>query len=91
MDDNLASISTNCAALGSALLITQRSYGLAVALVFASLRRYRRATWPGQLCQPPDRGGPAACPRPFRGIPIQLITAGLMAMALLGFYGLTLD
>ena len=29
--------------------------------------------------------------RPFRGIPIQLITAGLMAMGLMGFYGLHLS
>ena len=35
MDDNLASIGTNCAALGCALLISQRSYGLGTALVFA--------------------------------------------------------
>ena len=33
MDDNLASIGTNCAALGCALLISQRSYGLGSALV----------------------------------------------------------
>ena len=32
-----------------------------------------------------------SCPRSFRGIPIQLITAGLMAMALVGYYGLHLD
>ena len=31
-----------------------------------------------------------ACPRPFRGAPIQLITAGLMALALVGYYGLNL-
>ena len=30
------------------------------------------------------------CPKSFRGVPIQLITAGLMAMALLGYYGLYL-
>ena len=29
--------------------------------------------------------------RTFRDIPIQLITAGLMAMALFGFYGLHVD
>ena len=31
------------------------------------------------------------CPRVFRGVPIQLITAGLMAMALVGYYGLYLE
>ena len=29
-----------------------------------------------------------SCPRPFRGVPIHLITMGLMAMAMIGFYGL---
>ena len=28
------------------------------------------------------------CPKPFRGAPIMLITAGLMALSLVGFYGL---
>ena len=28
------------------------------------------------------------CPKVFRGLPIQMITAGLMALALMGFYGL---
>ncbi|RAZ95449.1 electron transport complex subunit RsxA, partial [Klebsiella oxytoca] len=27
------------------------------------------------------------CARAFGGVPIQLITAGLMAMALMGYYG----
>jgi len=31
------------------------------------------------------------CPKSFRGVPIQLITAGLMAMALVGYYGLYLE
>ena len=35
IDENLASITTNCAALGVVLLISQRSYSLGAALVFA--------------------------------------------------------
>ena len=31
------------------------------------------------------------CPKAFRGIPIKLITDALMALALLGFYGLHLE
>ena len=30
------------------------------------------------------------CPKAFRGAPMELITAGLMALALVGFYGLHL-
>ena len=34
MDENLASITSNCAAMGAALLIAQRGYGLGAALLF---------------------------------------------------------
>lgn len=88
MDGNLAAVSTNCAALGSALLIAQRSYGLGTALVFAlsggvgvTLALASFASLQGEVDL-------ERCPRAFRGTPIQLITAGLMAMALVGFYGL---
>ena len=91
IDGHLASISTNCAALGSALLVVQRSYSLGSALVFAlcggvgvTLALASFASLQGEVDL--DR-----CPRSFQGVPIQLITAGLMAMALMGYYGLYLD
>ena len=34
MDENLSSITSNCAAMGAALLIAQRGYGLGAALLF---------------------------------------------------------
>ena len=90
-DKNLASVTTNCAALGSALLVAQRGYSLGSALLFAlcggvgvTLALASFASLQGEVDL--DR-----CPRVFRGAPIQLITAGLMAMALIGFYGLNLD
>ena len=90
MDGNLAAIPSNCAALGTALLISQRSMSLPAGLVFAFFGGVGAAlALVGFACLQNsvdlDR-----CPRPFRGIPIKLITAGLMAMALVGFYGLTL-
>ena len=91
LDENLASVTTNCAALGSALLVAQRGYSLGSALLFAlcggvgvTLALASFASLQGEVDL--DR-----CPRVFRGAPIQLITAGLMAMALIGFYGLNLD
>ena len=86
VDDNLSSVSTNCAALGSALLVVQRSYslgsalcgGLGAALALASFASLQKEVDLNR------------CPRAFRGVPIQLITAGLMAMALMGYYGLYL-
>lgn len=82
-------ITTNCAVLGTALTNIQRSYGFiesicfgfAAALgftlaivVFAGLRARMRYSDP---------------PRAFRGFPLTLIAAGLLAMAFAGFSGIS--
>ena len=84
-------ITTNCAVLGVALLNTQNDYsfigsvvygltggvGFLLAIVlFASVRERLDAT--------------ADCPKAFEGFPIALITAGLIALAFMGFSGLKL-
>ena len=91
LDSSLAATSSNCAALGAALLSSTRGYmldqalmfafcgGLGVLLVLVSFAGLREAV------------GFVDCPKAFRGIPIKLITAALMALALLGFYGLHLE
>lgn len=81
-------ITTNCAVLGVALLVTQDSrsfleavlYGLGggigfalVIVLFAGLR---------------DRLETADVPLPFKGSAIALVTAGIMALAFMGFAGL---
>jgi electron transport complex protein RnfA len=81
-------ITTNCAVLGVALLNTQEShtfmqslvYGFASALgftlvmvIFAGLR---------------ERLATADVPETFAGPPIAFVTAGLLALAFLGFAGL---
>ncbi len=81
-------ITTNCAVLGVATINAQATYsvwlstingffsgvGFAVALVlFASLR---------------ERLEMAKVPKPFEGMAIALITAGILAMAFMGFSGL---
>lgn len=83
-------ITTNCAVLGSALINIQKDYsflesvtfgltaaiGFTVAiLIFAGVRARLRFAEP---------------PKPFRGIPILLISAGLIAMAFSGFSGISL-
>ena len=90
MDSNLSSISTNCAALGSALLISQRSYGLDSALIFALCGGIGATLALASFASLQKEVDLNRCPTAFRGIPIQFITAGLMAMALLGYYGLYL-
>ena len=81
-------ITTNCAVLGVALVNVQKGYdflqsvvngaaggiGFTVAIVlFASIR---------------ERVDKTNCPKSFRGFPIALISAGLMALAFMGFSGL---
>jgi len=83
-------ITTNCAVLGVALVNAQQGYdflqsvlsgtcgglGFTVAIVlFASVR---------------ERVDKADCPKAFRGYPIALISAGLIALAFMGFSGLSI-
>ncbi|MBR5459905.1 MAG: RnfABCDGE type electron transport complex subunit A [Clostridia bacterium] len=83
-------ITTNCAVLGSALINIQKNYsfiesvtfgltaaiGFTVAiLIFAGVRARLRFAEP---------------PKAFRGIPILLLSAGLIAMAFSGFSGISL-
>ena len=90
MDDNLAAISTNCAALGSALLIAQRSYGLGSALLFALFGGIGATLALASFANLGEEVSFESCPKCFRGTPILLLTAGLMALSLVGFYGLHL-
>ena len=83
-------ITTNCAVLGAALVNVQNNYdffqsvffgfcgglGFTLAIVlFASVR---------------ERVEKADCPACFKGFPITLINAGLLALAFMGFSGLKL-
>jgi electron transport complex protein RnfA len=81
-------ITTNCAVLGVALVNVQAGYdflqsvingaagglGFTLAIVlFASVR---------------ERVDKTDCPQAFKGVPITLIAAGLLALAFMGFSGL---
>ena len=83
-------ITTNCAVLGVALVNAQEGYdflqcvvngacgglGFTLAIVlFASVR---------------ERVDKSDCPESFRGYPIALISAGLIALAFMGFSGLSI-
>lgn len=90
MDANLASITSNCAAMGTALLVAQRSYGIGEAFLYglfgglgATIALMSFAGLRGEVSL-------KHCPKCFQGMPIELITAGLMALSLVGFYGLHL-
>ena len=83
-------ITTNCAVLGVVLLNVQNSYNFIESVVygitgglgfllaiflFASVRERLDATMD--------------CPKAFEGYPIALVTAGLIALAIMGFSGLS--
>lgn len=88
LNEYLSLVVYNCAVLGVAFIITLRSYSLGQSLLYAL------ASGVGVLgvlvifTGMQDQASFDYCPKVFRGLPIQLITAGLMAMALMGFYGL---
>lgn len=80
-------ITTNCAVLGVALLNIQNGYGFIESvvygltgglgftmaiLIFSSIR---------------ERLEDCDCPKSFRGFPIALLAAGLLALAFMGFSG----
>ena len=84
-------ITTNCAVLGVVLVNAQKGYNLGLSLVngcasglgfalaivlFASLR------------ERVDKANPPEC---FKGTPIALIAAGLLALAFMGFSGMRLS
>ncbi|MBX3009233.1 MAG: electron transport complex subunit RsxA [Melioribacteraceae bacterium] len=81
-------ITTNCAILGLALLLSMRNYSFIQSIVFglgagagftlallimSGIREELELT---------------DVPQPFRGAPITLITAGLLALAFMGFAGM---
>lgn len=88
LDDTLASLSTNGAALGAALMVSARGYELTQALTFAFYGGLGVLLVLISFAGLRDSVRFDACPAPFRHIPITLITAGLMSLALVGFYGL---
>ena len=82
-------ITTNCAVLGVVLQNTQNSYNfiesvvygvtgglgfLLAIVIFASIR---------------ERLEFSECPKAFEGVPIALVTAGLLALSFMGFSGLS--
>lgn len=90
LDENLASITSNCAAMGAALIISQRGYNLAAALLFGLFGGLGATVALVSFAGLRQDLNVEGCPKSFRGVPMELITAGLMALSLVGFYGLHL-
>lgn len=81
-------ITTNCAVLGVALTNVQKEYGILSGIVngFATAVGFTIAIV--ILAGIREKIEHNDIPRPFRGMPAVLLTAGLMAIAFCGFAGL---
>ena len=86
--EHLSAVTTNAAALGCVLLVVLRSYGLAESVMFALFGGIGTTVVLANFAHLQGEADLEQCPECFRGVPIQLVTMGLMAMGLVGFYGL---
>jgi len=81
-------ITTNCAVLGVALLNLDRQHGLLESLVFGAAAAAGFGLALLLFAALRERIDSCDVPAAFRGTPIALVTAGLMALAFMGFSGL---
>lgn len=81
-------ITTNCAVLGVAITNVQKNYGILTGIVngFATALGFTIAIM--ILAGIREKMEYNDIPAPFKGMPIVLLTAGLMAIAFCGFSGL---
>lgn len=81
-------ITTNCAVLGVAILLVQKEYNLLESVVYAFSTAVGFALALVIFAGIRERLDLDDVPKAFRGTPIALITAGILAMAFMGFAGL---
>ena len=81
-------ITTNCAVLGVALSLVTKEYGLLNSVVYSVATALGFTLSLVLLAGLRERLELEEVPKAFKGIPIALITAGILAMAFMGFSGL---
>lgn len=82
---------SNCAVLSVSFFITLRNYSLPMTLLYAFASGVGILIVQVIFAGMQDQASFDNCPARFRGYPIRLLTIGLMAMALMGFYGLHMN
>ncbi|MBN1112656.1 MAG: electron transport complex subunit RsxA [Bacteroidales bacterium] len=80
-------ITTNCAVLGIAILAVQKDYDLIHSVVFAGANAIGFGLALVIFAGIRESLELADIPKPFKGVPIAFIVAGLLAMAFMGFSG----
>ena len=81
-------ITTNCVILGVALIVIQKEYNLIQSVVFAVATALGFALALVVFAGIREQMEYADVPKAMKGVPITLITAGLLAMAFMGFAGI---
>ena len=81
-------ITTNCAVLGVALLNVQNHYNFIESVVYGVTGGLGFLVAICLFASVRERVDNCACPKSFEGFPIALISAGLLALAFMGFSGL---
>ena len=81
-------ITTNCAVLGVAILVFKKNYMLFEGVIFAGATAIGFGLALVIFAGIREHLDMMAIPKGMKGIPISLITAGILAMAFMGFSGL---
>ncbi len=81
-------ITTNCAVLGVAILLVQKEYTLAESVVYSVGSAIGFSLALILFAGLRERLELERVPKAMKGIPIALVTAGILAMAFMGFSGL---
>lgn len=83
-------ITTNCAVLGVVLVNVQNDYGFLASVVNGAAGGLGFTLSIVLFASVRERVNKAQCPECFKGFPIALISAGLLALAFMGFSGLSI-
>lgn len=83
-------ITTNCAVLGVALLNVQKSYNFLYSLLYGTFAALGFTLAIILMAGIREYLDEKAIPESLRGFPIALVTAGLMAIAFMGFSGFSI-
>lgn len=81
-------ITTNCVILGVAILVIQKDYNLLESVIYAVATAIGYAMALIIFSSIREQLALTKVPKAMKGIPIALITAGIMAMAFMGFTGI---
>lgn len=81
-------ITTNCAVLGVALLVIKKNYNLVEGIVYGAATAIGFGLALVIMAGIREQLELANIPKGMKGVPISLVTAGILALAFMGFAGL---